>query len=89
MPVVDPLKLELSIAKALKNGRTDFAKLLGPGWREILQAYSEQIKEIRALELPLEVLETKSGGMATPATAEDKTAASLWVKIKGLMKHGK
>jgi capsid protein len=86
MPIVDPLKLEMSIAKALKNGRTDFKKILGPQWEEILKGYAEQIKTIRELEIPLEVLESKSGGL-TPTTAPAADAKALdkikaWIKGK-------
>lgn len=64
MPEVDQLDAENAVAQALKNGTTDYAQLLGPDWRERLASLSEQIEEIRRLNLPLSVLEMKSGGAA-------------------------
>jgi hypothetical protein len=66
MPEVDQLDAENAVAQALKNGTTDYAKLLGPDWRKRLQALADQIEEIRRLGLPLSVLEMKSGGTANP-----------------------
>lgn len=62
MPEVDQLDAENAVAQALKNGTTDFAQLLGPDWERKLEALSKQIEKIRALGLPLQILEGKSGG---------------------------
>jgi capsid protein len=63
MPNVDELKEENAVKLALKNGSTDFSRLLGPDWKKKLAAYAEQINEIRALNLPLSVLETIGGAV--------------------------
>ena len=55
-----------NLAQALKNGSTDFATILGPDWRKRLEALSEQLKAIRELNIPLGILELKSGGAANP-----------------------
>lgn len=65
MPNVDELKEESAIKQALKNGTTDFSKQLGPDWRKKLEAFSEQVNEIRRLNLPLSILET-IGGVTEP-----------------------
>jgi capsid protein len=97
MPDVDPIKTQMAIARSLKNGNTDFQRLLGPNWRSILENFAEQVKLIRALELPLDLLETKSGAASAPekSTGEDNAEgqeennrkvtllAKLWNKIKG------
>ncbi len=70
MPNVDELKEENAIRRALKNGTTDFSKLLGPNWRKILEGYAEQIDFIRARLLPLGILETESGNKVA---TEDET----------------
>ena len=89
MPVVDPLKLQLAIAKALKNGVTDFSKLLGPNWKSHLTAFAEQVDIIRELSLPLDLLETKSGGTPAGEQATDNAAKAIWNNVKGLFKHEK
>lgn len=89
MPVVDPLKLQMAIAKALKNGTTDFSKLLGPNWKDILEAFAKQVELIRNLALPLDLLESKSGGVPGGDQATEKAAKSIWQKLKGLLKNEK
>ena len=64
MPEVDQLDYENAVAQSLKNGTTDYSKLLGPDWQTRLESLAEQIDEIRRLGLPLSVLEMKSGGTA-------------------------
>ena len=64
MPEVDQLDYENAVAQSLKNGTTDYSKLLGPDWQTRLESLAEQIEEIRRLGLPLSVLEMKSGGTA-------------------------
>jgi capsid protein len=64
MPQVDPLKEQTALQKALKNGATDYAAILGPDWRNKLEALAEQIDAIRELQLPLSILEMASGGRA-------------------------
>jgi hypothetical protein len=61
MPNVDELKEENAIKQALKNGTTDFSKLLGPDWRKKLESYAEQIAFVREKLLPLGILETIGG----------------------------
>lgn len=61
MPNVDELKEENAIAQGLKNGTISFSDLLGPNWREKLNAYAEQVKHVREIELPLGILETIGG----------------------------
>jgi hypothetical protein len=64
MPEVDELDAQNAIAASLKNGTTDFGKLLGPDWRQKLEALAEQLKVITDLGIPLSILEMKSGGTA-------------------------
>ena len=64
MPEVDELDAQNALAQALKNGATDYAAILGPDWRKRLEGLAEQLDVIRALALPLGVLEMKSGGTA-------------------------
>jgi len=64
MPEVDELDAENADAQALKNGTTDFSKLLGPDWRAKMDSLAEQIEYARSKGLPLSVLEMKSGGTA-------------------------
>lgn len=61
MPEVDELDAQNAIHAALKNGTTDYAELLGPDWRERLESLAEQVDVIRALLLPLKILESGSG----------------------------
>jgi len=71
MPSVDEAKEENALRTALKNGSTDFSKVLGPNWRKKLEAYSEQIQAIRDMNLPLSVLET-IGGRAEEKPADNQ-----------------
>jgi len=64
MPEVDELDAQNALAQALKNGATDYAAILGPDWKKRLEGLAEQLEVIRALALPLGVLEMKSGGTA-------------------------
>jgi capsid protein len=64
MPEVDELDAQNAIAASLKNGTTDFSKLLGPDWRQRLESLAEQLKVITDLGIPLSILEMKSGGVA-------------------------
>tara|TARA_Y100000310_G_scaffold333780_1_gene412048 strand:+ start:2746 stop:4323 length:1578 start_codon:yes stop_codon:yes gene_type:complete len=66
MPEVDELDAQNAIAAALKNGTTDWSKLLGPDWERKLKALGEQANVIRDLELPLSFFEGKSGGSVNP-----------------------
>ena len=76
MPEVKEIDAQKAIAEGLKNGTTDFADLLGPNWREILTGYGEQIDFVKALGLPLGVLETKAGAPAATEPQEDDDANS-------------
>ena len=64
MPEVDELDAQNAIAASLKNGTTDYSALLGPDWKKRLEGLAEQIKVIKALGIPLNILEMKSGGVA-------------------------
>ena len=61
MPEVDELDAQNAIAQGLKNGTTDFSKLLGPDWENKLRSYAEQMNVVRDLGLPLSVLDTNYG----------------------------
>lgn len=61
MPIVDPVKEHNADRQALKNGTRDFAHLIGPDWRERMDALAEQVDYIRALGLPLSIFETVAG----------------------------
>ena len=61
---IDPVKEETATALALKNGTTDFRRLLGPRWRERLQELADQLAAAREMGLPLNVFETVSGMIA-------------------------
>lgn len=43
MPSIDPLKTANAIKQELANGTTDYSKLLGPNWREALDALADQL----------------------------------------------
>ena len=64
MPHVDEAKESIAEAQSIKNGTTDYSKILGPEWRKKFQALSEQLAEGRDLGLPLSAFEQKSGGVA-------------------------
>jgi capsid protein len=80
MPNVDALKEAQADAQGLKNGTTDFAELLGPNWKEKMDAFSEQLEYARTKKLPLSVFEQKSGGMAGTATEETDTEETATTK---------
>jgi len=61
MPNVDELKEAMAVRMALKNGTTDYSKLLGPDWRQRLGAFGEQFDAILDLGLPLSITESISG----------------------------
>ncbi len=61
MPEVNQVLTVTAKAKQLKNGLTDYAKLLGPNWEKILRAFGEQMNIIRDVLPELEMLETKAG----------------------------
>jgi len=73
MPEVDELDAQNAIAAALKNGTTDYSKLLGPDWRKRLSGFGEMVEIIRKLKLPLKILETASGGINENPKKEEKT----------------
>jgi capsid protein len=61
MPEVNIVEIETAIEKALKNGSTDYSKILGPDWKAKLESYAEQLNVIRGLNLPLSIFSTVSG----------------------------
>lgn len=64
MPEVDEQKKQAGIAAALKNGDLTYQDLIGPNWRERFDQLAEEIAYAREKNLPLSVLEMKSGGTA-------------------------
>jgi hypothetical protein len=74
MPEVDELDAANAIAQRLKNGETDYSAILGPDWRKRLESLAEQLDVIRALNIPVGVLELKSGGAANPKKDGDPAA---------------
>ena len=74
MREVDNLKAETAVRMKLKNGTTDWSKLLGPNWKEILTKYGEQVAFVKELGLPLAVFETVAGAIieAYNTDGEDK-----------------
>jgi len=66
MPEVKEIDAQKAIAEALKNGTTDYSELLGPEWRKRLECFADMVDVIRDLNLPLSILETKSGGVTGP-----------------------
>jgi capsid protein len=64
MPEVNEKDAETATALSLKNGSTNYAELLGPDWKDRMDDLAEQIDYAREKNLPLSVLEQKSGGMA-------------------------
>ena len=63
MPSVDPLKEANATKLNLKNGVTDYSKLIGPDWDKRLTGFSDQVKRVRELDLPLSILETAAGNI--------------------------
>lgn len=81
MPEVDRTAAATADGLELKNGTTDYAKLLGPGWREKFAALAEQIEVARELDLPLSIMQTVAGAPipangTTPAPAEEGNQGS-------------
>ncbi len=72
MPEVNELDAQNAIAAALKNGATDYSRLLGPDWRKRLDGLAEQLDVIRKLNIPAGILESKSGGLQE--NPKDQTA---------------
>jgi len=73
MPEVKEIDAQNAVEKSLKNGTTDFSALLGPDWKDKLDAYAEQVEYVREKGLPLNVLETKSGGTTEDTTEETES----------------
>lgn len=72
MPNVDELKEENAKKQALKNGTTDYAQLIGPDWDKKLTGLAEQVNRIKALGLPLSILETIGGQSAQQGASTDE-----------------
>jgi len=68
MPAVNELEEEKGKAQAIKNGTTDYSRLLGPGWLNHFEALGVQLDAGRELNLPLSAFEQKSGGAAPSET---------------------
>jgi len=64
MPEVQEMDAQNAIALALKNGTTDFSKLIGPDWMKHFDALAEQLDYARKKGITLGALELKSGGIA-------------------------
>lgn len=73
MPHVDESREEAAIQNAIKNGTTDYSKLLGPDWKTALTALSEQLEFARTLNIPLSAFETKAGGATETSAGNDET----------------
>jgi len=71
MPEVKQIEAENATAQALKNGTTDYSDLLGPDWEDRLTALAAQLEKARELNIPLGVLEMKSGGEAGGQAPQD------------------
>jgi capsid protein len=79
MPEVNEGDAQKAIAEALKNGTTDYSEQLGPDWRKRLEGFSEMIDFIREKNMPLGILEGKSGGQAgvsEPANTDNTKGAT-------------
>ena len=70
MPEVDEGAIATARAKNLKNGFTDYAKILGPDWEARLMALADQLKIVRANLPEMEILETKAGAPTNGAQDE-------------------
>jgi len=71
MPEIDELKAAKAVEQQLKNGTTDWSKLLGPDWEKKLRSFGKQVNVVREILLPLGLLETKSGAPTTEEKTED------------------
>jgi capsid protein len=61
MPEIDMVKAAMSDRANLKNGKMDFADLIGPDWDNKLTSLQEQLAKFKGL--PLSVFETVSGSI--------------------------
>jgi hypothetical protein len=62
MPEVNPLDMANAKAAMLKNGQTQFRKLLGPNWKKALQNLADETSFIKSIGLDwLGIFETKAG----------------------------
>jgi hypothetical protein len=74
MPEVDQLKSANALRIQQKTGCLDFAGLIGPHWRQYLTNFGEQLQVARDANLPVSMLETVAGAMATqPQDEPDNT----------------
>lgn len=71
MPAVDEAKEQTAIAQKLKNGLTTFAEEIGPHWREHFETLGAEIKFAKSLGIPLSILETVAGAMASSENNND------------------
>ena len=71
MPSVDEQREVAATSGKLNNGLTTYRDILGPSWREQLTQFSEEIRLIRELGLPLSVLETVAGAAAPGEPIEE------------------
>ena len=76
MREVDNLKAETAVRMKLKNGTTDWSKLLGPNWREILTGLGEQTDYVKELGLPLAMFETVAGAIIEAYNTDDEGNSS-------------
>jgi len=74
MPEVDQVKVATAQKIQQKLGKLDYRALLGPQWQEFLERFAEQVELLRALNLPLAILETSSGGVIDENDLENKDA---------------
>ncbi|HCE46177.1 MAG TPA: hypothetical protein DET40_21745 [Lentisphaeria bacterium] len=64
MPEVNPLDMANAKSAMLKNGQTNFRKLLGPNWKKALQNLADETSFIKSIGLDwLGIFETKSGAV--------------------------
>ncbi len=75
MPEVDEERTVAAEARRLKNGLTDYARLLGPNWLAKFQALADQLTVIRKTLPELEILETKAGAPSVGAATDAKDNA--------------
>ena len=71
MPAIDEQRAVDAQVTALKAGLTNFRELLGSDWMEKLAENGREVDVIRALGLPLSILETVSGAPAEPKDNPD------------------
>ena len=72
MPFIKELEERKANAQALKNGEVTYAELLGPGWLAKFEQLEKEINQIIERGLPLEILETKSGGATADNNQEEE-----------------